>query len=763
MKLIIAEKPSLSAKIKAGLGPLASEYEFIPSFGHLMELAQPDEYLPDSVPLTPKGKKMWRLEDLPIIPTQWERKFKGDAGAAKQYKLIMSSLKKASLVIHAGDPDREGQLLIDELLIESGYTGPVKRLMVYAMDAPTIQKSFREMKDNSEYHNLFLSADARSKADWLVGMNLTREWTIVNRTVVSIGRVQTPTLYLIVKRDLEIESFVPKDYFLIKATVSADGGEVSVQYQPTDEEKEGEGFDEEGRLVKESIAKQIADGAKGEKAKVVKFDKKQKKENAPLPLDMSALQVECANKLGLTSAETLAAAQKLYEGEYTTYPRSECAYLPESIFDESPAILDHLPMDDSLRKQLDYKRKHKAWDSSKVGAHYAIIPTSKSGKGLSGILGNVYEIIWRRFAALFMPESITDTQSLEVEIDGKKWTANGSKVVQQGWRDMLGVKDTDNALPDITKGEEYPCVETELLAKKTTPPARFNDATIIEAMKSIHKYVDDPAMKALLKENSGLGTGATRDQVIETLIGRKYIERKSKKFISTEFGRALIAAMEGNDICYPTTTAIWEDQLGEVADGKRDVKQFMSDIEKWVKDNIGSAKPLPGSRASVQYPTAPCSIDGCEGTVRRLPSKKKKGVFFWACDTDHNEHGLIRDDNGKPGKAFSDRGEELPCPVDGCGGGVVRLESRKKPGLFFWMCSNKDKHAPLQDNDGKPGMPFEAPKSYGDGPKCTKCKVPTTKRMTKNDKPYYHCAKCRSSWWPDREDEDKLGTKWSKR
>ncbi len=322
--VVIAEKPSMARAIREGLGAEARKYEITNAFGHILEQAEPDAYLPDSVPKNAKGKKKWRMEDLPIIPDRWKKFPKRDA--KEQLAKIGQLLKTADTVINAGDPDREGQLLIDEILDYHGYKGRVQRVWLKALDAENVRKAFAGIEDNRKYHPLRDAAEARSQADWLVGMNITRVLSIRAQELYAVGRVQTPTLALVVRRDLAIEKFVPRDYFEVFARCRHADGSFLAKWEP--KSTDGAGFDEEGRLIDRKVAEAIAAKAAGQ-GRVAKFEAKEQKQAAPLPFSLSALQKVASARFGMSANRVLEVAQSLYEKKITTYPRTDCRYLPE--------------------------------------------------------------------------------------------------------------------------------------------------------------------------------------------------------------------------------------------------------------------------------------------------------------------------------------------------------------------------------------------------------------------------------------------------
>ena len=720
--VIIAEKPSMARAIREGLGSAASRYEITNAFGHILEQAGPDEYLPGDVPKTAKGKKMWRMQDLPIIPDRWVKYPKKDA--KEQLGKIGALLKSADTVINAGDPDREGQLLIDEILEHFHYRGKVQRVWLKALDAENVRKAFAGLESNEKYRPLKNAAEARSQSDWVVGMNLTRAVTVKSGSLFTIGRVQTPTLALVVRRDLVIENFVPRDYFEVFAQCQHPKGAFLAKWEP--KSTDGQGFDEEGRLIDKTLAEQMAAKAKGA-GSVKKFEAKEQKQSAPLPFSLSALQKVASSRFGMSAQQVLDTCQSLYEKKITTYPRTDCRYLPEEQLADAPKILRSLPIPEGVASLVNPRQKHVAWNNSKITAHNAIIPTGQAASGLSAAEEKLFELIWKSYVALFLPEYRYRSLSATVDLGGESWKATGRQDMDLGWKKLYAgasLEDEDDGedgkapLPAMQTGDAIQGKGGQVQAKQTKPPARFTDGSLIEAMSNIHKFVEDPQAKAKLKETSGLGTEATRAATIEKLLDTDYLKKQGKQLISTHKARTLIAYLEKHGLASfadPVTTARWEDALTNVAEGKTAADRFTSAVVDNVKKAIDILKNttavLEGGKS---IPTLPCPICGGDATIRRFQSKKNKSVFFWAC-SNKEAHPLLKDDNGKPGAPFAPRGSE-----------------------------------PAAD-------------SGPEGPECPHCKgTPTRGRQTSSGKDYFRCPSCGAAFWPDREDPQKLGGEWPK-
>ncbi|MBU2801361.1 DNA topoisomerase 3 [Acidithiobacillus caldus] len=599
MRLFIAEKPSLGKGIAKYLsGSASSGKGYIQCgpdvvtwcFGHVFEQVEPDYYLPDDVPLANNGKKKWRFEDLPIFPEHWKLEAKDDAKA--QIKVIRDLLKKADVVVNAGDPDREGQLLVDEVLEELGWKGPTQRIWLAALDEQSVKKALSSIRDNREYQNLCNAARARSRADWLVGMNLSRAFTLRNSGggVVSIGRVQMPTLALIVARDEKIENFQPKEYFVPRIhTGFWSSWELHEDFSGVD----GEGYLTDCKAADSLIARAQAEG----RAVVQEYESREKQQSATLGFSLAELQKVCSAKLGMSAQQVLDAAQALYEThKCATYPRTDCRYLPEEQFAEASRVLSGLARlgFGDLVKNADAARKSSIWNTGKVTAHHAIIPTGGMESRPEGATAKVYEIIVRSYLAQFYPPYVFRAIKAVLGCAGESWKATANVPVAPGWKAVYGLSEEEGEaaqqpIPVLQTGQVLPVQDADVQAKQTKPPARFTDGSLIEAMSNIHKFIEDEAAKAKLKEASGLGTEATRASILETLLGRGFVERKGKQLISTRAGRELVKALP-RELTDPVTTAKWEDALSLIAEGKLTLEQFEEVQRAVVARHIAAAK-----------------------------------------------------------------------------------------------------------------------------------------------------------------------------
>ena len=709
MRLFVAEKPSLGRAIAAELGVTQNNPTFqicgsdtvTWCFGHILEQYDPQDY--------DDNLRIWRRRDLPIIPKEW--KLRPKESALTQLQVINHLLSEAEMVVHAGDPDREGQLLVDEVLEHFHYTGPVQRIWLASLDSLSVQKALATLKDNRDYADLRDAARARSQADWLIGMNASRAMTIFGREtghndgVLSLGRVQTPTLALVVQRDREIKAFVSVDYLILQASLQNDAGSFSATFKPSDTQT---GLDSEGRLVDASIAQGIVDSVRGQTGIITSVTREKKKKPVPLPHCLSSLQKAASSKFGMTAQQVLDTAQSLYEKKLTTYPRTDCRYLPEEQFGDAARLITALSGVSGLEAvtaKADSALRGPVWDTKKITAHHAIIPTGEEPRSLTAQETNLYLMIAVQYFLQFYPPMSYEAQKIVVSINDTTWEARGRLILEPGWTGVAAEEDEDakkkepeQSLPPVSSDTPVTCTDVDALKKKTTPPSKFSEGSLIEAMANIHRFVSDASAKATLKENEGLGTEATRASIIETLKGRKYIEPSGKSLVSTPLGQSLID-MTPDVLKDPVMTAQWEQRLEQIARDELTLDAFMQDQITILPTLLNSVLSLPVTL----LPTA-CPCPKCGRAMRKRPDKKYGG-FFWAC-SDPDCHTFLPDNNGKPGapreKAVP---SEFPCPV--CNQPLYRKE---KEGNTYWACYNREGHANgenvfLPDDNGKPGKP----------------------------------------------------------
>lgn len=609
MRLFIAEKPSVAKAIVAELGCVTRGDGFITCkdgsvvtwcFGHLLEQAEPDAYLPDDVPRTKKGSKVWRFEDLPIYPKNWKLLPKNDKGVKKQLATIGKLLKKASLVVHAGDPDREGQLLVDEVLEHFRYTGRVQRFWVSAQDSASIRKGLTNLRDNETFDGMRLAALGRSRADWLLGMNLSRAYTLARQAqgkkeLIAVGRMQTSTLALVAKRDVAIRDFKPVPYFVIKARLGG-GKPFTAVWEP---EESQAGIDEQKRLVDRCIAAALQQRLKAVgQATVVRCSRTPKKIAQPKAFSLADIQLGASNQFGFSAEKTLNLCQSLYEThKATSYPRTDCSFLPESQYADAKnvlaAIAKTMPPLAGLVAKCDCSIQSPTWNDKKITAHHGIIPTQQAADGskFSDDERKIYRLIAERYLSNFLPAHEYLACSIELRIATERFSAKGRLVTKPGWKVVTSAADEDKAddegqaLPELKSGLQLPVSGIDCEEERTKPPAAFTEGTLIRAMENIHQAVNDPQSKKFLKEGDGIGTPATRAAIIAELKRKKYLEVKGKKIVATELGLHLLQVVP-DVMKNPVLTALFERILREVEAGNVPLDVFIEKQKQLVINEL---------------------------------------------------------------------------------------------------------------------------------------------------------------------------------
>ncbi len=609
MRLFIAEKPSVAKAIVAELGCVTRGDGFITCkdgsvvtwcFGHLLEQAEPDAYLPDDVPRTKKGSKVWRFEDLPIYPKNWKLLPKNDKGVKKQLATIGKLLKKASLVVHAGDPDREGQLLVDEVLEHFRYTGRVQRFWVSAQDSASIRKGLTNLRDNETFDGMRLAALGRTRADWLLGMNLSRAYTLARQAqgkkeLIAVGRVQTSTLALVAKRDVAIRDFKPVPYFVIKARLGG-GKPFTAVWEP---EESQAGIDEQKRLVDRCIAAALQQRLKAVgQATVVRCSRTPKKIAQPKAFSLADIQLGASNQFGFSAEKTLNLCQSLYEThKATSYPRTDCSFLPESQYADAKnvlaAIAKTMPPLAGLVAKCDCSIQSPTWNDKKITAHHGIIPTQQAADGskFSDDERKIYRLIAERYLSNFLPAHEYLACSIELRIATERFSAKGRLVTKPGWKVVTSAADEDKAddegqaLPELKSGLQLPVSGIDCEEERTKPPAAFTEGTLIRAMENIHQAVNDPQSKKFLKEGDGIGTPATRAAIIAELKRKKYLEVKGKKIVATELGLHLLQVVP-DVMKNPVLTALFERILREVEAGNVPLDVFIEKQKQLVINEL---------------------------------------------------------------------------------------------------------------------------------------------------------------------------------
>ncbi|GAA3719016.1 DNA topoisomerase III [Oceanisphaera sediminis] len=613
MILYIAEKPSLGRAlaevlpkphqkgdgfIRLGNGDVVSW-----CIGHLLEQAQPDAYDP--------AFKQWRLEHLPIIPREW--KLEAKPKTRSQLTVLKKLLKQADDIVHVGDPDREGQLLVDEVISFCGVSAArrerVQRCLISDLNPAAVKKALAALRPNRDFVPLSVSALARSRADWLYGINMSRLCTIQGQKmgyqgVLSVGRVQTPLLGLVVRRDREIASFTAKPYFEVLALLQTEAGErFKAKWQPSDACRPWQ--DEEGRVLSRALAENVIKRIQGQPGRVAGAERKQRRQAPPLPYNLSTLQIDAARRFGLSAKQVLDVCQTLYERhKLITYPRSDCRYLPEDHYHQAGSVTGALaqtcPELASAVDEANLSLRSKAWNDKKVEAHHAIIPTARAMDGgkLSGAEQNVYQLIARQYLAQFYPHWEYADKQLEVDIAGGRFVARARQQIKPGWKALFARPDKKEeedpelqpVLPALAVGDALLCLEGELLDKLTQPPKHFSDATLLAAMTNIARYVTDAELRKILRDTDGLGTEATRAGIIELLFKRGFLTREGKQIRATEAGIKLIASLP-ESATTPDMTARWEAVLDAISRKQAAYQGFMAELEASLPVLISQVDP----------------------------------------------------------------------------------------------------------------------------------------------------------------------------
>lgn len=653
MILYIAEKPSLGRAIadvlpkphKKGDGFIEAANGDCVSWcvGHLLEQAEPDAYNPEF--------KSWKFEHLPIVPDKWQLKPK--AATRSQLTVLKRLVKQANTLVNAGDPDREGQLLVDEVIAYLGVTGDklhqTQRLLISDLNPQAVNRALTQLRSNREFIPLSTSALARSRADWLYGMNMTRAYTIQGKKVgyqgvLSVGRVQTPLLGLVVRRDEEIAHFQSKPFYEVLAHLATEKQETfSAKWQPSEACQPY--MDEEGRVLVRGLAQNVVSRISDKPALVTQLVAKDKKQNSPLPYSLSALQIDAAKRFGMSAKDVLDTCQSLYERhKLITYPRSDSRYLPVEQHNLAPSVLKAIS--DGATELLqgadvpDPRLKSKAWDDKKVDAHHAIVPTEKTANlsSLSQRERQLYLHVARQYLAQFYPAYCYSETTVQVTIEGGLFNTKARQDKSLGWKQLFarqepngskasGNKSTEEStgkddeendefigqLPPLKLGQALHCTRGELLEKNTQPPKAFTDATLLGAMTGISRYVTDPEIRKILKETDGLGTEATRAGIIELLFKRGFLQRLGKSIVSTDVGKGLINSLPASATT-PDMTALWEASLNGICHKETSYQAFMQPL-------LGTLSTLI-QNAGAQLPTA---LNGLQGQGYRKTASNKSG------------------------------------------------------------------------------------------------------------------------------------------
>ena len=595
MIVCIAEKPSVARDIARIIGATSSHdgymegngFQVTWTFGHLCTLKEPHDYTP--------MWKSWSLSALPMIPDRFGIKLIDDQGIKKQFSIIEGLMQKAERIVNCGDAGQEGELIQRWVMQKAGAKCPVSRLWISSMTDEAIREGFQNLKDQQDYQPLYLAGLSRAIGDWLLGMNATRLYTLKygqNRQVLSIGRVQTPTLALIVNRQKEIDNFKPEPYWVL-ATVYRDTTFTATKGKFTSKEEGEEAFAT----------------IEGKPFEVTKVEKKEGKEQPPQLYDLTSLQVDCNRKFGYSAEMTLNLIQALYERKFTTYARVDTQYLSVDIYPKCPQTLNGLyqtkfggvPVYAEYIKPIGgkpLKKTKRVFDSSKVTDHHAIIPTGVIPQNLSDAEQKVFDLIARRFIGVFLPDCKFSTTTVLGKVDEVEFKVTGKEILDPGWRvvredakskkeegdDEKKDEDEERTLPTFVKGESGEHKPT-LTEKWTTPPPYYNEASLLRAMETAGKFVEDETLRAAMKEN-GIGRPSSRASIIETLFKRRYIKRERKRLVATPTGIELIDLIREELLKSCELTGIWEKKLRDIEHQKYDAQQFINELKQQVTDIV---------------------------------------------------------------------------------------------------------------------------------------------------------------------------------
>ncbi|MDA6070016.1 DNA topoisomerase 3 [Flavobacterium sp. AC] len=614
MKVCIAEKPSVAREIASVLGANTKHdgyfegngYAVTYTFGHLCTLKEPNDYKPHW--------KSWDLNNLPMLPEKFETKVVQNSGIQKQFKIVKSLFDKAELVINCGDAGQEGELIQRWVMNEANYKGEVQRLWISSLTTEAIKEGFENLKPSENYDNLFYAGFSRAIGDWLLGMNATRLYTVKHggyKQVLSIGRVQTPTLAMVVDRWKEIENFKPQPYWELQTLYR----ETLFSY-------------EDGRFLKKEDGELLANKVKESEFEIVSVEKKNGNEFAPKLFDLTGLQVYCNTKFGFSADETLKIVQTLYEQKVVTYPRVDTTFLPNDIYPKVPGILQKLTKYAELAQPLlekKIKKSPKVFNDKKVTDHHAIIPTGIESN-LQYNQQQVYDIITRRFIAVFYDDCLVANTTVIGKAAEVHFKTTGKEILKKGFRvvfeDPNAKEKEADLLPSFVVGEKGPH-EPSFLEKETKPPNQFTEATLLRAMETAGKQVDDEDLRELMKEN-GIGRPSTRANIIETLFKRQYIVRNKKQVLPTPTGIQLIDTIQNELIKSAELTGSWEKQLKDIEKGTFTAGAFIKNMKRMVEALVTEVRSET-RHANISHAAA------TQKEVVKVEKKKAAGILAETC------------------------------------------------------------------------------------------------------------------------------------
>ena len=724
MIVCIAEKPSVARDIADVLGAKdrrdgyieGNGYQVTWTFGHLCTLKEPHEYTPNW--------KSWSLGSLPMIPPRFGIKLISNPTYEKQFHTIESLMQKADMIINCGDAGQEGELIQRWVMQKAGARCPVKRLWISSLTEEAIREGFAKLKDASDFQPLYEAGLSRAIGDWLLGMNATRLYTMKygqNKQVLSIGRVQTPTLALIVNRQLEIQNFVPKQYWELK-TVYRDTTFAAIIRKSEEElileaEKNKEAIaagkkpkkEEENRGI-DPIANQeqgmaLLEQIRNSPFTITDVSKKEGKEAPPRLFDLTSLQVECNKKFAYSADETLKIIQSLYEKKVATYPRVDTTYLSDDIYPKCPGILKGLRDYATFTTPLDgttLLKSKKVFDNSKVTDHHAIIPTGQYPQNLTDMERRVFDLIARRFIAVFYPDCKFATTTVLGAVEEIEFKTTGKQILEPGWRVIFGTPgaqsqeekdpgEEENVLPAFVKGESGPHVP-DLYEKWTQPPRPYTEATLLRAMETAGKLVDNDEFRDALKEN-GIGRPSTRAAIIETLFKRNYIRKEKKNLIATPTGVELIQIIHEELLKSAELTGIWEKKLREIEKKTYNAAQFLEELKQMVSEVVMSVlsdnsnrhitivQAVQGATAGDKNGKAAKEKDASKPKRQSKPRKKAAEAKPVTPVAGASQTANIQADAAQTGAAHTDSVEGQVCPL--CGKGTI-IKGKTAYGCSEW-------------------------------------------------------------------------------
>ncbi|CAI8370097.1 MAG: DNA topoisomerase 3 [Polaribacter sp. SA4-10] len=624
MKVCIAEKPSVAREIANILGANTKRdgyyegngYAVTYTFGHLCTLLEPKDYKPHW--------KSWDLNNLPMLPERFDTKVTSNDGIKKQFNIVKSLFDKAAVVINCGDAGTEGELIQRWVINQAGYKGKVQRLWISSLTEEAIKEGFKNLKPAEQYDNLYYAGFSRAIGDWLLGLNATRLYTVKYggyKQVLSVGRVQTPTLAMLVNRFKEIQHFKPQPYWELQTTYR----NTLFNY-------------EDGRFLKQEDGQFLANKVTASDFEIVSVTKKKGKEYAPKLFDLTGLQVYCNNKFGFSADETLKMVQKLYEMKVVTYPRVDTTFLPNDVYPKIHGILSKLTNYSALTQPLletKIPKSKRIFDDKKVTDHHAIIPTGIQGN-LQYNQQQVYDIITRRFIGVFYPDSDVSNTSVIGKAAEVPFKTTGKEILTKGWRVAFETEESkikkelseQLTLPAFVKGEKGSHAPS-FLEKETKPPRNFTEASLLRAMETAGKQVDDDEMRELMKEN-GIGRPSTRASIIETLFRRKYIERKKKLVIATQTGIDLIDLIDNELLKSAELTGRWEKRLKEIERGEFNAGTFINNMKKMVDELVYEVRANKSVKRISSVSTQEHQTNNPQ-PIKTKPVKSKKEVVGKSC------------------------------------------------------------------------------------------------------------------------------------